>query len=415
MLLVGNTMKTVLGTSLIMLLFMSIPVTALGRTLIQYEVRTDKGCKIVDFHNTAKPETQKTIRVTWTGKCSGGYADGPGLLVAYDGEDTKSTYNGMVVKGKLEGEGSAEQIKKNGERSTLKGSFTNGLASGYVTFELTKTDGSTFGYIGNYKDGAPNGVGTLTLPKYSVAGTFEDGKPTGVVTLTMKDGILTYEGRVLVPGFRPDGRGTMTFRNGVRLTSTFENGKPGSTGRFDYPNGDIYEGQLQGYKPHGIGKMTRTSRGEWFEGEFRDGRPDGDGVVGTNAGQRVEVTFSDGKSTRRGQQAQQQQPSASVTQSSESSGWETLGNVLDALATGYLAGQQAAGGQGAAPQQSYGAVGGGNVPTYARPPGANGVLVTSQPIKTSMGNPGWRCVYSANGRNFEVVLGNGCPNQMEIK
>jgi hypothetical protein len=407
-------MKTVFGTSLILLLLMSIPVTALGRTLVQYEVRTDKGCKIVGYHNIAKPETTKTVRATWTGKCKDGYAEGEGVVVSFDGIETKSTYIGTLVKGKPEGDGSEAVIKKDGQRSSARGSYVAGMLSGYVTSEMTKADGSTFGYIGNFKDGAPNGVGTLTLPKYSVTGTFDDGKPAGVVTLTMKDGTLTYEGRVLVPGFWPDGRGTMTFKNGVRLTSTFENGKPGSTGRIDYPNGDLYEGQLQGYKPHGIGKMTSTSRGEWFEGEFRDGRPDGDGVVGTNAGQRAEVTFADGKPTRRGQQAQQQQPSAPVKQSSEGSGWETLGNVLDALATGYLAGQQAVGGQSAAPQQSYGSAG-GSAPTYARPPGVNGVLVTSQPIKTSMGNPGWRCVYSANGRNFEVMRGNGCPNQMEIK
>lgn len=410
-------MKTVLGTSLIWLFFMSIPVTALGRTLIQYEVRTDKGCKIVGYHNLAKPETTKTVRATWTGKCKDGYAEGAGVLVSFDGIETKSTYIGTFVKGKPEGDGSEEEIKKDGQKSSTRGSFVAGMLSGYVTSEMTKADGSTIAYVGNFKEGLPNGAGKLTLPKLVISGEFVEGIPSGVVTMMPKDESWTYEGRILLPGFKPDGRGTITFKNKARLITTFENGKPGSTGRIEYANGDTYEGQLQGIKPHGTGKLIRTSRGEWFEGEFRDGRPDGDGVVGTNAGQRAEVTFSDGKPTRRGQQAQaqQQQPSAPVKQSSEGSGWETLGNVLDALATGYLAGQQAVGGQGAAPQQSFDSAGGSNAPTYTRPPGMNGVLVRSQPIKTSMGNPGWRCVYSANGRNYEVTLGSGCPNQMEIK
>lgn len=51
---------------------------------------------------------------------------------------------------------------------------------------------------------------------------------------------------------RPDGQGVYKYRDGSRFSGDFKGGFP-HHGKFEYINGDVYEGYLHKCEPHGQG------------------------------------------------------------------------------------------------------------------------------------------------------------------
>ncbi len=357
---------------------------------------------------TVKADGQKMI---YSGNFKDGLPDGVGKIV-----NSSMTVVGTFLEGKPAGvmaltpihgkwayEGKVTaQLKPEGQgtlvypnKSRLTTTFTDGKpgSTGRIEYENGPV------YDGEFKNGRPDGIGKLTFPARIVSGPFSEGKPAGVMTLTPSDGKWVYEGK-LTEQLRFDGQGTLIYPNKSRLTTTFTDGKPGSTGRFEYGNGDVYEGQLQGVTPHGIGKVTRASDGQWFEGDFKNGRPDGNGTAGDISGRRSEVSFADGKLIRRNiPDNARQQPSSSSGQARGESGWETLGKIFDAIATGVVAADTYSRSQMPPPQQQA-------TPTPMQIPRSPGVFVSERIYGSSK-----FCYYDNVGTPIAITVRNydQCP------
>ena len=90
-----------------------------------------------------------------------------------------------------------------------------------------------------------------------------------------------YKGEI--SGGEPDGLGILTYENGTKYTGLFEDGKiKDGKGKYDFSNGDKYEGDIGTIKPRrpGVlqGQGTYTwSNGDKYEGEFKDGKQHGQG------------------------------------------------------------------------------------------------------------------------------------------
>lgn len=405
----------------------------LARTLIQYEIATNKGCKVIDFADTSKPDSKKWSKAKWTGGCKSGYANGSGILTVETSEGSHETYKGTVINGRLDGEVVTDTERADGAKGSGRVTFSNGMPNGQGEMSFSTLNGDKLTYSGQFKDGLPHGTGKLTSPIDTISGEFAEGKLVGVVTITTSDGRTiytgetkdlkphgtgkltgptmnvsgqfangkpfgsvtmsptsgdwTYEGKINEQG-KFDGRGLVVFRNGTRLTSNFDNGRADRMVRIEYPNGAVYEGEVVNFKPEGHGRETSKS-GNWYEGSFRNGRPDGDGVI-SNAQGRFDVTIVDGKPTLR--------TGTTTTQSrspSENSGFEALGNFLEGLANGYLAVQRAN-------QQQIGASSGSG-------PGGQGITCFKKNEWTSGFNK--NCVYNCLGSDAVQTIRNTdlCP------
>ncbi len=54
---------------------------------------------------------------------------------------------------------------------------------------------------------------------------------------------------------RPSGEGEMWYKDGSNFKGSFKEGFP-QKGLFQYPNNTVYNGEIQKYKPHGVGEWT---------------------------------------------------------------------------------------------------------------------------------------------------------------
>jgi len=371
----------------------TLPLSTSARTLLLVETKSDKGCKFTEYRDTDAAESKKTVHATWTGKCVAGFADGSGTLTTQNGEGTKETAIGKMVKGKFEGEVTSTLSKKDGSSGTARVTYVSAIPNGHGEFEIVKPDGSKTSYIGNFKDGLPHGQGKLTLPEIVITGVFSEKKPGGVMTVTPKDGRWTYEG-TLSESLKPHGQGTMKYPNSAQLTTVFDNGRPGSTGQVIFPNGNTYTGQLEAGKPHGFGKITRATNGEWYEGRFRNGQWEGDGVVGDRSGRTAEVTIQNGRPVPRNNPANNQQSASS----NGAGGIEALGSFLDSLARGIAAGDAYTRSQQPQPIQQ-------SAPTVAMPR-APGIYMSERAAGMNK-----ICYYNNAGSTVAITVGavDLCP------
>jgi hypothetical protein len=65
------------------------------------------------------------------------------------------------------------------------------------------------------------------------------------------DSMFSYRGGILNEKFH--GQGELTFHNGQRIVCNWDQGRPSGHVVIDYPRGQRYEGELVGFKKHGIG------------------------------------------------------------------------------------------------------------------------------------------------------------------
>lgn len=64
--------------------------------------------------------------------------------------------------------------------------------------------------------------------------------------------------------------------------------------KINYPNGEVYDGQVYEGIPNGKGKM-RDSNGNVFEGNFIAGHPNGTGTLVTAEGNKFKACYNHGK------------------------------------------------------------------------------------------------------------------------
>ena len=77
-----------------------------------------------------------------------------------------------------------------------------------------------------------------------------------------------YEGEI--ENWKPNGIGNITSPDGIKYVGEWKDGKQHGQGTYTLTNGDKYVGEYKNGKEHGQGTYTWTN-GQKYEGEFKDG------------------------------------------------------------------------------------------------------------------------------------------------
>ena len=191
----------------------------------------EKDCMVFNPHPTDDE------RITWSGGCKNGFAEGTGVLQFYLKDQPTSRYEGVLGAGKREGKGTA--TTESGAKYV--GTFVNNELAGEVEFISAKGDH----YQGGWKNGKPEGRGKF---KYA-------------------DGIV-YEGE-FKEGKR-DGKGITTFPNGNRYVGSYAGGYFDGQGTMQYATGARYDGSWKAGRYDGKGTIT-SADGKSVAGDFSRG------------------------------------------------------------------------------------------------------------------------------------------------
>lgn len=294
---------------------------AFGRTLVEAEVKSTSGCKIVLYMDALDQRPAKLRKLLWTGKCKDGYAEGDGTSeTLWDSGQTSKT-NAHFKRGREEGQGTSEVTLQDGTKAFFRGNYSRGIAKGLGERTTQSTSGEIAKYRGDFLDGVPDGSGALESVNFTYKGNFRDGKPNGVGRFEYKAGRL-YEGDV--KDSKPHGNGKFTYENGYSISGYFLNGEFPAHGKASFPDGRQFEGQMSNRLPNGQGRMLYPDR-SIFSGAFKDGRADGEGVVEAD-GKAVAVTADMGRFTRRFSESEQ-----SAAQEAQERQEDQAKSVADAL------------------------------------------------------------------------------------
>ncbi len=107
-----------------------------------------------------------------------------------------------------------------------------------------------------------------------------------------------YDGDVRM-GLR-EGQGEFTWSNGQVYKGDWLKDQPQGKGRLRFANGNVYEGQVEGGIPVGQGTMNYPS-GDTYKGAFADGQPHGEGTYTWTAGQVCTAQWTRGEAHGIGQ------------------------------------------------------------------------------------------------------------------
>lgn len=95
----------------------------------------------------------------------------------------------------------------------------------------------------------------------------------------------SYEGEVI--DGKKHGVGILFTENGETYAGFWENDVKKGFGRYTYSNGDIYVGTFDKDKPNGHGKMDFYLSGYIYEGQWKDGKGTGQGLLNQTSDQKV--------------------------------------------------------------------------------------------------------------------------------
>jgi hypothetical protein len=106
--------------------------------------------------NTLLPEPSGR-KVSWSGACKDGFADGPGILAWNDADDSRHRIDGTLVRGSVTGAAKLtwEPAKKNRGQHSFEGTLRDGRPDGQGFFQYA--DGAM--YEGGVANGKPQGAG----------------------------------------------------------------------------------------------------------------------------------------------------------------------------------------------------------------------------------------------------------------
>ena len=77
---------------------------------------------------------------------------------------------------------------------------------------------------------------------------------------------------------KPHGKGTLSWEDGCRYVGIFDHGQLTPEGRFYFPNGQIYMGELYWGRPKGWGVLMTPDGRVLYAGAFLDEQPHGEGL-----------------------------------------------------------------------------------------------------------------------------------------
>lgn len=215
-------------------------------------IATTSGCMV-----SASNLIAKTVKVSWTGNCSDGYADGNGVLTWSNG----NRYEGELYVGTIRGNG---------------------------TFYWANGDW----YEGEFKNGRREGIGTQHFDcSGQYHGEFHNGVMDGVGALQMADG-NRYEG-AFHNGVM-EGLGVRNFADGSKYEGEFKHNQQEGLGTLVQANQFRYEGEFYGDHPEGHALVTNAN-GITYEGMYVDGHVDGRGILTKPNGERDVGIFRERK------------------------------------------------------------------------------------------------------------------------
>jgi hypothetical protein len=233
------------------------------------------GCRVM-----ASPQTPE-LRVSWSGGCSNGYAEGTGVLTWASG----NRYEGDVRAGVINGNGTFYWTNgdwyqgefRDGRRHGVgthyfgcsgryQGEFQNGMMHGVGAFYMANGDH----YEGEVRNGVMDGVGKYFLSKGNrYEGEFSKGAMQGSGVRFYADG-SRYEGEF--KRNEQDGVGSLYLANRARYQGEFKSGQPSGAALVTFANGDVYEGAYIEGHVDGRGILTKKN-GERDVGIFKEQRP----------------------------------------------------------------------------------------------------------------------------------------------
>lgn len=218
------------------------PHAAQARSRAGAWITTREGCLIAD------PDPEPGLSHSWSGGCTGGLAEGQGVLEQFKDGKSQATLDGVMREGTPVGKvrlvgpdfsyvGGLENGKMAGRGvitlangSRIEGSYVAGELAGRAV--IVAADQGR--YEGEVKGYEPHGMGTLTTPKEQYVGSFVHGRREGQGTLVAATG-LRYEGGFIAG--KPSGAGVLTFANGNQLSGSFVNGLPDGRMALTSPSG----------------------------------------------------------------------------------------------------------------------------------------------------------------------------------
>lgn len=234
---------------------------------------------------------------TWSGSCLDGKASGLGVMVVHDNDGLLAVFNGEMSAGKASGFG------------TLR--FRNEEAGGYNV------------YLGNFDDHKPYGQGIFESSEgwqldAFFEGSFDTGEGTLVVFSDSEDGqdavfqgefvdgelkgtamgfYKTHDGEIYfgdIENEKRHGVGTLIHANDDSYFGDFENGVASGTGIYESSNGAITVGFFSGGAPNGAATV-RAPNGDTYQGIFVDGQANGTILVTKPDGSQHTETWKDGE------------------------------------------------------------------------------------------------------------------------
>ncbi len=204
-------------------------------------------------------------KVSWTGPCVNGTAEGEGEMAwtsLKDGQWTKgSRYVGMMKAGRQHGRG--KSIYSNGD--TREANFLNGDINGDVIYLWTNGDS----YLGEWKGSEPHGYGVhiSASSRRRYEGEWVNGNFYGHGRMFWKDGD-TYEGAWVDD--KLEGRGKFIEKGDSTFIGHYRNNKRNGYGVSLKLDGSTYKGAWKDNKRHGRGirmdGKTKTHVGTFYKG-----------------------------------------------------------------------------------------------------------------------------------------------------
>jgi hypothetical protein len=187
----------------------------------------------------------------------GGKLDGPSYID--DDDDDDDDDRSRLDRGYL-----GDVMNRHNANNSKRGS---GLDVGYI---LTLTAGSDSDLVSTFGEDDPT----------NASSTYGDDR-VFVTDEGLRDPYGdegTYTGTILESTTMPHGRGTMVYTKSQRVYEGYwRHGRWHGLGRLAFPNGDVFEGEYHGDMRHGRG-VFRYADGRVFDGNFADDRRHGRGV-----------------------------------------------------------------------------------------------------------------------------------------
>ena len=208
---------------------------------------------------------------TWSGECSGGYAQGGGTLrrrYSYDEHIWEDIWEGTFVDGKMHGNWTIQYAS--GDRA--QGPYVDGKQHG--DWRLVSSDGVGF-TEGHYVDGKPHGNWTIQRADgVALRGPYVDGKMHGNWTIRHADG--REDQGPYVDGKR-HGDWTIRYASGTVSKGPYVDGNVHGNWTIRAADGQEEQGPFVDGKRHGIWTVWEAD-GDVQRRPYVDGKRHGDQV-----------------------------------------------------------------------------------------------------------------------------------------